>query len=106
MRFVEDADALRELDRDLEREGPLFLDHWGKAFLETGVSNEHMLEVVGRWVSDRGENKALLMAADLVTRFGKRRHVASLHRHKAAESQFGEEVIQNADFELRLRSLD
>ena len=106
MRFVEDADALRELDRDLDREGPLFLDHWGKAFLETGVSNDHMLEVVGRWVLDRGENKALRMAADLVTGFGKRRHVALLHRHKAAESQFGRQVIRNVEFELRLRSLD
>ena len=107
MRFVDDDAALMELDRDLDREGPLFLlDYWGKTFLETGVSNEHMLEVVAHWVSDRRQDKALLIAADLVTLFGKRHHVALLRRHKAAESQFGREVIQNADFELRLRSLD
>ena len=46
------------------------------------------------------------MAADLVMRFGNRRHVALLQRHKLAQSQFGEEVIQNADFEIRLRSLE
>ena len=96
MRFVDDAAAVKELDRDLEREGPLFLlDHWGETLLKTGVSIEHM-----------GQQKALLMAAGLVKRFGKRRHVALLHRHKSAESLFGREVIQNADFEVRLRSLD
>ena len=107
MRFVDDAAALMELDRDLDRKGPLFpLDHWGETFLETGVSIEHMMEVVAHWVSDREQEKALLMATDLVTRFGKRRHAALLHRHKAADSQFGREVIQNAVFKLRLRSLD
>ena len=107
MRFVDDAAAVKELDQDLDREGPLFfLDRWGETFLETGVSNEHMLGVVAHWVSNRGQCRALLIAAELVTRFGKRHHVALLRRHKAAESQFGRGVIQNAELKLRLRSLD
>ena len=107
MGFVDDATALTELDRELDREGPLFpLDHWGEKFLESGVSIEHMMAVVGDWVSGREQERALLMAADLVTRFGKRHHMALLQRHKSADSQFGREVIQNTDFELRLRSLD
>ena len=107
MRSVDDAAAVKELDRDLDQEGPLFpLDHWGETFLETGVSIEHMMDVVAHWISDRGQQKALSMAAGLVTRFGKRRHVALLHQHKSAESLFGKTVIQNADFEVRLRSLD
>lgn len=107
MGFVGDATALTELDRELNREGPLFpLDHWGEKFIETGVSIEHMMAVVEDWVSGREEERALLMAADLVTRFGKRHHMALLQRHKSADSQFGREVIQNTDFELRLRSLD
>ena len=107
IRFVDDAAALMELDRDLHREGPLFpLDHWGETFLKTGISIEHMMGVVEHWVSDRRQEKALLIAADLVTRFGKRHHVALLHRHKSADSQSGRKIIQNADFELRLRSLD
>ena len=107
MRFGDDAAVLMELDRDLDWEGPLFpLDHWGESFLKTGISIEHMMELVEQWVSDRRQEKALLMAADLVTRFGKRHHVALLHRHKSADRQFVRKVIQNADFELRLRSLD
>lgn len=107
MRFVDDTAALRELDEELHRDGPLFpLHSWGERFLETGVSNEHMLKIVGRWVSNRGQNKSLFMAANLVARFGSRRHLALLNRHKAAESQFGRAVIENARFELYLRSLE
>ena len=107
VRFVDDAAALVELDRKLDQEGSLFfLDHWAEAYLKTGISKEHMLEVVARWVSDREQDNALLIAAELVTHFGKRRHVEILRLHKAAESKFGREVINNADFELRLRSLD
>ena len=107
LRFVDDASAIGELDRELEREGPLFsMDHWGEMFLETGVSIDGMMEVVAHWVSDRDQERALSMAADLVMRFGNRRHAALLQRHKLAESQFGAEVIQNAKFEIRLRSLE
>ena len=106
MRFVDDAAAIKELDRDLDRQGLLFpMDRWGEMFLETGVSTDHMMKVLEDWLSNRDQHRALSMAADLVTRFGNRRHVALLHRHKSAESQFGGKVIQNAIFEVRLRSL-
>ena len=106
-RFVDDATATKELDRDLDRKDRFSpLDHWGTAYLKTGVSVEHMMEVVAQWLEQQPQEKALLMAADLVTRFGKRRHLALLDRHTAATSRFGQEVIRNADFELRLRSLD
>ena len=107
MRFVDDAAAVAELDRELEAERPPFpMDHWGEMFLETGVSIDHMMKIVGRWVTDRDQDKALSMAADVVMRFGNRRHAALLQRHKLAESQFGAKVIRNADFEIRLRSLE
>ena len=106
-RFVSEAISIAELDRDLHRDGPLFrMNHWGERYLETGVSNEHMIRMVVQWASDRGTDRALLMAADLVTRFGHRRHVALLHLHGAAKSRFGQRVIENTDFDLRLRSLD
>lgn len=106
-RFVDDAAAVRELDRELDREPlPFPMNQWGEMFLATGISVEHMMKVVAHWVSDREQDRALLIASELVTRFGKRCHVALLHGHKSANSQFGREVIQNADFELRLRSLD
>ena len=106
IRFLDDAAAIKELDRDLDREGPLFpMDRWGEMFLETGVSIDHMMKVVEHWVSGRDQDGALSMAVDLVTRFGNRSHVALLYRHQSAESQFGGDVILNAEFQVRLRSL-
>ena len=107
MRFVDDTAALEELDRELIREGPMFpMDRWGETFLETGVSVDHMMKLVRNWVSERDQDRALSMAAELVTRFGNRRHAALLTRHKLAESQFGKQVIQNANFAIHLRSLE
>ena len=82
------------------------MDQWGEMFLATGISIEHVMKVVAGWVSRREQDKALLIASELVTRFGKRCHVGLLQGHKSADSKFGREVIQNADFELHLRSLD
>ena len=107
VRFLNDEAAVKELDRNLGSEDSLFfLHHWGKDFLETGVSNEHMLDVIARWVSDREQNRALVITAELVTRFGNRRHLDLLRQHNAAETQLGNQVIRNAEFELCLRSLD
>ena len=106
VRFVDDHAATRELDRELDREGPLFsMDQWGEMFLETGVSIEHMMTVLEDWVAQQDRERALFMAAALVASFGNRRHAKLLHRHILAESQFGRTVIRDADFEVRLRSL-
>ena len=105
--FVDDASATRALDRDLDQDSQLFvLEHWGTSFLKTGVSLDQMMDVVARWLAQRPQEKALLKATDIVTHFGKRRHLALLDRYTAAKSPFGQKVIRNADFELRLRSLD
>ena len=107
VRFLDDEAAVKELDRNVDSDESLFfLHHWVVDFLETGVSNEHMLDVVARWISGREQKRALVIAAELVTRFGNRRHLGLLRQHNAAETQFGNQVIQNAEFELCLRSLD
>ena len=107
VRFVDDVAAVRELDRDLDDDGPFFpMDHWGKDYLGTGVSVDHMMAVVERWLADRPQEKALLKAADIVIGFGKRRHVEILRRHVLAVSDFGKDVIRNTKFDVRLRSLE
>ena len=106
-RFVDSAAAIKELDRDLDRERPSFWpDHWGNSFLQTGVSVDDVMAVVAEWLSRRPQERALSMAADLVTRFGKRRHLVLLDRHTAAKTPYGQEVIRNAEFDLCLRSLE
>ncbi len=107
VRFADNISATRELDNDLHRDGPPFtLDHWGASFLETGVSVDQMMETVAQWLVQRPQEKALSMSAEIVTRFGQRDHLAMISRHAVAASPFGQAVVQNADFDLRLRSLD
>ena len=107
LRFVDDDAALKELDKELDRNGPVLgLDHWGEQCLETGVSLDHMIEVLSGWIAARPQKKALLVAAEVVTRFGKRSHADLLGRHALADSELGHEVIENTVFELRLRSLE
>ena len=106
MRLVDDAAALGELDRALARDGPFFpMDHWARSYLETGSSLEQMMELMPGWLSERSEKKALLMVADLVERFGEKPHLRVLRCHSLAGTEFGQDVIQNADFQLRWRCL-
>ena len=68
-RFVDNVSATRALDRDLDRDGPFFpLDRWCVSFLETGVSLDQMMEAVAQWLAQRPQKKALLKAAQIVTR--------------------------------------
>ena len=107
LRFVDDAAALRELDEELNRDGPIFwADHWGEEYLGTGVSLDHIMKMLSDWIAAHPRDKALLVAAEIVTRFGKRSHANLLRRHALADSELGHEVIENAAFDLRLRSLD
>jgi len=105
-RFVNNASALKELDKELARRGPHFwLDHWAESLVKRGVSLDDMMALVRGWLERNGEEKALHMAVDLVTRFGRRRHLALLHCHKSAQSETGAAIIEDASFQLRFRSL-
>ena len=101
------ASGMKKLDDQLQRQGPSFwVHHWGEEVLNTGVSLDQMMELVKDWLELNNEEKALHMAVDLVTRFGRRRHLAVLQSHKSAQSERGQAIIENASFELRLRSFD
>jgi len=105
-RFVNDASILKELDTELGRGDSYFwADRWGEEVLKTGVLLNHMMELVGRWLADRDGEPALLMAVNVLTRFGERQHLAVLQRHRSAHSRRGQEIIEDASFGLRLRSL-
>ena len=106
-RFVDTASAMKELDKELARSEPfLWVDHWGEALLKTGVTLDDMMELVKDWLGRHGEEQALHMAVVLVTRFGRRHHLPVLQSHESAQSERGQAIIDNASFELRLRSLE
>ena len=96
-----------ELDKELARsESFPWLYHWGEPLLKTGVSRHGMMSLVKDWLKHHSEEKALRMAANLVTWFGMRRHLTVLHGHVATQTGRGQEIIQNASFQLRLRCLE
>ena len=106
-RFVDTASAMIELDKELARsESFPWLYHWGEPLLKTGVSRHGMMSLVKDWLKHHSEEKALRMAANLVTWFGMRRHLTVLHGHVATQTGRGQEIIQNASFQLRLRCLE
>ena len=106
IRFFNDAAAKAELDREVSNdESYFFVDHWGKDFLATGISLDHMMSVVRDWLSCNEVSKALSIAAEIVTRFGKRSHLEILKVHSEANSDFGKILIKNTNFSLQLRSI-
>ena len=106
-RLVDTASAMEELETELARSTPFpWAGQWGEALLKTGVSRDGMMNLVKDWLKRQSEERALLMAAYLVTQFGRRRHLTVLHGHESAQTGRGREIIENASFELRLRSLE
>ena len=106
-RFVDAASTLKELDDVLGRSELLpWMDRWGEAVLKTGVTLDEMMELVEDWLGCHEEVKALEMGVDLVTQFGRRRHLAVLRSHESARSERGQAILDNASFALRLRSLE
>ena len=106
-RFVDRDSALRELDKELaDKHGRLLVDRWGKLVLETGVSLDGMMEMVKEWLGRHEEEEALRFAVVLVTRFGRRRHLEILRRHKFERCERGQAIIADASFEIRQRSLE
>ena len=107
-RFVDAASAMQALDNELAL-SELFwprLEQWGESLLKTGVSRDGTMDLLKDWLGRHREEKALRMASYLVTRFGKRRHLAVLQSHKSARTERGQAILDNASFALRRRSLE
>ena len=108
-RFVDHTSVLKDLDQELARArgGYLFwVNHWAEAVLKTGISLDEMMQLVKDWLKRHGDENALNMTIDLVTQFGRRRHLAVLDGHASSQSERGRALIANATFRLRMRSLE
>lgn len=107
MRSHGDEAVINELERLLKGTGPILgFDHWKWRFLDTGRSVPDVMELVHRWLTDHKAERALRIAAAVVTQFGTRENLNVLSVHELANSEYGQSVIQNASFTLSLRSLN
>ncbi len=104
--YVDDNMALKDLDRFFNEGGRFWADLWTSRFRETGVSVDHMMETVQRWLKRHTDIRALRMAAEIVIQAGKRCHLIILHNHKIETADRADLIISNAEFALKRRSLN
>ena len=63
--YVDDDRAMAGLDDMLAAEHLFWVQHWTERFLNTGVSVDHMMEVVRTWLSGQTEIGGLMIATKL-----------------------------------------
>jgi len=79
---------------------------WADEFLETGVSNDHVMGIVQNWLVKQKDTKALKLVADIVVHCGRRRHLDVLYKHSFEATDRVRSIIANASFALKRRSLN
>ncbi len=79
----------------------LWTNHWADEFLKTGISVDHMMEVVQNWLSRQTDIRALTMAAAIVAHAGQRRHISILSSHNIEATDQTEPIIEDTLFALK-----
>ena len=79
---------------------------WADKFLETGVSDDHVMGIVQSWLVKQKDAKALQLAADIVVHCGRRCHLDVLYKHSFEATDHVRSIIANASFALKRRSLN
>jgi hypothetical protein len=103
--YVDDNRALAHLD-DLLTEGrPFWADHWVDGFLETGVSANHLMLLIQRWIGIKRDLSALELAAGIVVHVGNRSHDDVLAGHNVVPADEAASIIADTLFAVRRRSL-
>ena len=109
-KYVDDDRAEASLDKAFlnghEGRYSQFGLQWADEILETGVSDDHVMGVMQRWLGKQIDAKALKLAADIVVHCGRRRHLDVLHKHSFEASDHVRSIIANANFALKRRSLN
>ena len=100
--YENDNRAMADLD-DMFPKG-LWTNHWADEFLKTGISVDHMMEVVQNWLSRQTDIRALTMAAAIVVHAGQRRHISILSSHNIEATDQTEPIIEDTLFALKRRS--
>ena len=104
--YLDDNRAMAELDNLIGQVHGLGVRGWAERFLKTAITVDHMMNVLETWLSHQTDIKALELAADIVTQFGKRHHIGILSSHNIDSDNSIQPIIANADFALRRRSLN
>lgn len=105
-RFTDDSAAIAELNREHVSDHHIWMDHWVDSFLAYGVSVDHVVDVLRRWLAQKNDAKALRIAADALVHIGRREFLEILNSAQLHDTAVQQEVIARATFWTKHRSLN
>ena len=97
--------AVQELDRMVERNQHIWVDHWIDQKLKADVSWSEILSTLKAWLDDRQSLKALEVVASVVARRGTRRDIGILRAYEDMSMSGVKELIYNTEFAVRRRTI-
>ena len=103
--FLDDGRAIEKLDQLANGERPYHLDYWLTDFLKTGRPSDSILSLVTAWFQRRADIKALEVAALAVIQIGRRAELAALAEVAVEPASEAVDILADASFALRRRSL-
>lgn len=101
---LDDTAVDDELNRQLEREGTAWLDHWIGRLIDSGRSAQNILAILGKWLTSNRSPKALEIAASIVVSIGTRSD-PDLLKDAADQSAFALDILNDTRFAVCRRSL-
>ena len=104
--YADDDQAMARFNGMLARGETFWADHWADDFLKTGISVDHMMEVVQSWLSRQTDTRALTMAAAIVVHAAQRHYIRILSSHNIEATDQTESIIADTLFALKRRSLN
>ena len=104
--YMDDNRAMTKLDDMLAEEHVFWVKNWVEKLLEIGLSIDHVMKVVEKWLDRQTDIKALKMAADVIVHAGQRCHLSILSNHNVVATDQIASIIANACFALKRRSLN
>ena len=103
--YMDDNRAMTKLDDMLAEEHAFWAKNWVEKLLEIGLSIDHVMKVVEKWLGRQTDIRALKMAADIIVHAGQRHHLSILSNHNVEATDQTASIIVNACFALKRRSL-
>ena len=104
--YMDENRVMTKLDDMLAEEHAFWAKNWAEELLEIGLSIDHVMKVIEKWLGRQTDSRALKMAADIIVHAGQRHHLSILSNHNVEATDQTTAIIANACFALKRRSLN
>jgi hypothetical protein len=97
--------VLTALDKMIDRDPPYWIDHWIDEFLKTGIPQSEILSTIAKWSRDRRSLRAFNLLIQAVLHCGDRDSLPMLEHQEIAAVYPGNELLIDAAFAVRRRTI-